>query len=102
MSKPSTYEGTRTEIALAQAVAEQRKKEGWTVVREGDIAKLRAAEGDDALARYDLASFPTAVLYHKHDGPYKGIGFEVWRRPKVDRSLGLVPADQVDLLGAQS
>jgi hypothetical protein len=102
MSKPQAYEGTRTEIALAQAVAAQRKAEGWLVVRAGDIAKLRAA-GENVEALYDLASFPTAILYADHgEGRFKGIAFEVWRRAKGKRALGIVPPDQVDLLGAQS
>jgi hypothetical protein len=81
-----------SEIAEARAIAWQRTKDGWIRVKPGDLAALRAA---GEYEKMELASFPTAIIYHDNgDGRFKAIAFEVWRRPRPPRGInGLPPGD---------
>lgn len=111
MSKrPQKWEGDRTEIALAKARAAGLERKGWARVHPGDLAALRAS---GEYERFELASWPTAIVYHEKkyaddEGPgaFKAIGFEVWRRPwpgdVVTRRADLVRAIAAENAGAKS
>lgn len=63
----------------AVELAAEIKRQGWELVEPGQIAAMKKA-GD--YARWELASFHTAILRAGVDGKFRGTGFEIWRRRK--------------------